>query len=51
MAASRNLTPEQRIERARGAYLAGAVNTVARRVRELTPDQRERIAAAITNPK
>lgn len=51
MAASKNLTPEQRTERARTAHLASAVNAVARRAEELTTAQREQIAAAITGPK
>lgn len=38
-------TPEQRLEVARHAYLAGAVNTVEKKYPELSPDQRARLRA------
>jgi hypothetical protein len=42
------LTPEQRRDAATTAYLAGAVNTVARRTGDLTPQQRQLLRDAIS---
>lgn len=39
------LSPEERREHARRAYLAGAVNAVVERAPELTPDQAAKLRA------
>jgi hypothetical protein len=49
MAASVNLTAEQRKERARKAHLASAVNAVVDRASELSPEQASKIRATFGN--
>lgn len=55
MAASKTLSAAQRIERARKAHLAGAVNSVITavvdRAPELTPEQIERLRAAFSGAR
>lgn len=46
MAASTNLTPEQRSDRARAAHLTSAVNTVVRRWEALSEPQKAAIRTA-----
>jgi hypothetical protein len=41
------MTPEQRKERSRRAYLAGAVRTIAANLDQLTDDQRQQLHAAL----
>lgn len=45
MAASKNLTAEQRRERARKAHLASCVAAVVARAPELTPEQAAKLRA------
>jgi hypothetical protein len=47
LARARALSPERRREDARKAYLAGAVNSVAARVNELSEDQKGKLFNAL----
>ena len=51
MAAAKNMTPEQRVERARNAARAGQLNVAVKvattRAHELTPDQRDIMIRAL----
>ena len=42
-----SLTADERRDAGRRAYLAGAVNTVCRRIEDLTTDQKDRLRAAL----
>jgi hypothetical protein len=41
------LTPEQRLQLGRNAYLSGAVNTVIKRIDDLTAEQLDALATAV----
>lgn len=44
---ARNMTPQMRKAQSRKAYLAGAVRTIARRVDELSQEQRDLLTDAL----